>query len=545
MQLLIDDLDNKLRYSRFGGRVKEFVPNEAGTPRYGILPSVILRELGLRNTPADRAPAQQLAQQVLGSAYKVLAIAVNGLPQPPQVTSAMETFKTHGLVDRELPIVRPLAEQKEQQQGNEGKQTEKDTAANPVDNAEVGIDDFEAAFREIDVNKEETGDEGVEEMLIPAHFRGWTRSQIRDFYDKQWRFLSTMFTEGEEVADLYEFDRIIMPFKSASVDRAKRGGFGRVYKAEVYCNHLNLTRGSLPGGTGDALVAAIKEVDVAGLASGIPCGTDAMSSKREAWGREVGLWKSISSKKVENITRWLAAFAQDDRYYLMFEWADGGNLGDFWSNTATPSFDGDTVLDVLRQLCGLAGAIRTFRSDKEVAKEDEEDAKEEGAGHVRHGDLKPANILRFIDAKRPRALGTLKICDFGVGKRHILDIEFRDVFTNTPFGTAKCEPPEARIKRKRSRLYDIWSFGCTMLELGFPGTMQIGLPQTLDPRTQDPHVSSTFSTLGCSMRPILRPYTLRFVALQKMHRGAGAYVRSVLPGARKESAITAAASRHP
>jgi len=43
---------------------------------------------------------------------------------------------------------------------------------------------------------------------------------------------------------------------------------------------------------------------------------------------------------------------------------------------------------------------------------------------------------------------------------------FRNLGSSTRFGTEVYEPPEAVIQRlaPRSRLYDIWSFGCIMLE---------------------------------------------------------------------------------
>jgi serine/threonine protein kinase len=82
----------------------------------------------------------------------------------------------------------------------------------------------------------------------------------------------------------------------------------------------------------------------------------------------------------------------------------------------------------------------------------------------RHGDLKPENILRFY--KPGELVGTLRISDVGLAKRHSVATSFRDCASATKFATVAYEPPEAviRLDAPTSRLYDIWSFGCIMLE---------------------------------------------------------------------------------
>lgn len=82
----------------------------------------------------------------------------------------------------------------------------------------------------------------------------------------------------------------------------------------------------------------------------------------------------------------------------------------------------------------------------------------------RHGDLKPENILR--STVPGTIVGTLRVSDVGLARRHVLVTTNRRFPSSTEFGTTAYEPPEAVIMKNapRSRLYDIWSFGCIALE---------------------------------------------------------------------------------
>jgi serine/threonine protein kinase len=90
----------------------------------------------------------------------------------------------------------------------------------------------------------------------------------------------------------------------------------------------------------------------------------------------------------------------------------------------------------------------------------------------RHGDIKPDNILRFIEQEeaeneRNFKLGTLKLADLGRAKRHMnVTIERGDIEIDK-WHTKKYEPPDIFINQDSqttSRLYDIWSLGCVFFE---------------------------------------------------------------------------------
>lgn len=103
---------------------------------------------------------------------------------------------------------------------------------------------------------------------------------------------------------------------------------------------------------------------------------------------------------------------------------------------------------------GIASAVRKlhYPSDDPISEE-----------NGRHGDLRPQNILLFLD-RQPGGLGTLCITDCGLAKIHELRTDNRVQGTNTSGGDQQYAPPGCRKGTKRSRKYDIWSLGCLYLE---------------------------------------------------------------------------------
>lgn len=83
--------------------------------------------------------------------------------------------------------------------------------------------------------------------------------------------------------------------------------------------------------------------------------------------------------------------------------------------------------------------------------------------------MKPDNILFF---KKKGEWGLLQISDLGLSTSHEHNTEVRTAWgmeTITPSGLRRYEPPEEDERRSaktpRGRSYDIWSMGCTLLEL--------------------------------------------------------------------------------
>jgi serine/threonine protein kinase len=184
----------------------------------------------------------------------------------------------------------------------------------------------------------------------------------------------------------------------------------------------------------------------------IPDGGMRMEYFLAGWNREVTALRNIIDLDHPNLIRWIAAVKKGPKYYLMFEWADGGNLRSFWEKTTHSGLGVDGTRDMVRQTLlqwkGLADCLSKLHMEKKF----------------RHGDIKPENILRFTGAN---TLGTLKIADFGLARRYDMDTSKRGA-TMTKSTTIEYESPETyeavAANRGLSRLTDLWSVGCVLLE---------------------------------------------------------------------------------
>jgi serine/threonine protein kinase len=207
-----------------------------------------------------------------------------------------------------------------------------------------------------------------------------------------------------------------------------------------------------------------------------------------AWEKEAMALDAINSINHDNIIKCLAAIRRGDHRYFMFPWANGGSLRDFWEATPEQTPKADIIRQVITQFRGLADALYQLHNyaGKSIVQEGElaqptsrvPDLRVQGevvvvtgdsySQSIRHGDLKPENILRFLsDPTITTDLGVLKLADMGLAKRHVSLTQDRTCLTSTRYGTIQYEAPEtvtALEGEGRSRLYDIWSMGCILLE---------------------------------------------------------------------------------
>jgi serine/threonine protein kinase len=135
----------------------------------------------------------------------------------------------------------------------------------------------------------------------------------------------------------------------------------------------------------------------------------------------------------------------DNAYYVVFPWADGGNLSEYWKLENHKLRSSELALWMLQQMFGMADALAALHDRK-----------------CRHGDLKPENILHFNSMGDP----ILVIGDVGVSRFHKQDTFLRNDQTMTSATTPSYEAPEvySSPQAPRSRKYDIWSLGCIFLE---------------------------------------------------------------------------------
>lgn len=196
---------------------------------------------------------------------------------------------------------------------------------------------------------------------------------------------------------------------------------------------------------------------------------DDIQNSRNEWEREVRTHINIKNmhngKGHPHIIPFFGAIEKGTSRYLLFQWADGGNLRDFWKAHPNPTPTAALVAKFLHELRGIADALYNLHTFKRDGCE---------GGSYRHGDLKPENILSVSSSNgqdreevKPD-FGTLMVSDLGLAKHHPLATNLRRHQTSTEATTWRYQPPEVNIEVKksigRSRRYDIWSMGCVTLE---------------------------------------------------------------------------------
>ncbi|TQN66685.1 Cyclin-dependent kinase 2, partial [Colletotrichum shisoi] len=173
----------------------------------------------------------------------------------------------------------------------------------------------------------------------------------------------------------------------------------------------------------------------------------------------------------------MAAIERGNERLLLFPWAGGGSLREYWDDTPHTLPTASTIKELLVQLKGLASALRQLHyfgleegihnqtdPDEQQGDGTKDVTEEYSAGtSIRHGDLKPENLLWFTEDDGRR----LTIADMGLAKRHSFATQERPKPTTTNSATILYEAPEAKTslgKKARSRQYDIWSMGCILTE---------------------------------------------------------------------------------
>ncbi|KAK4203971.1 kinase-like domain-containing protein [Triangularia verruculosa] len=206
---------------------------------------------------------------------------------------------------------------------------------------------------------------------------------------------------------------------------------------------------------------------------------------KKAFDREKANLERIQSLNHRHLISLIGSCEKDTINYFFFPWAAGGNLRELWQrldgHEPRRLWTPQTVMWALDQMLGLVDAIRILHDIG-----------------IRHGDIKPQNILHFPDSTHESGQigGRLVLADVGVSKFHHEATALRNEATNTRDATISYEAPEAASEFKngkpRPRRYDMWSLGCMSLEFvvwllyGFEAVETFRkqrMPRRGDPRT--------------------------------------------------------------
>ncbi|KAM5377935.1 hypothetical protein ACJZ2D_004839 [Fusarium nematophilum] len=345
----------------------------------------------------------------------------------------------------------------------------------------AGFNDSSLPVRDIrEICRKFTGKRCTHEAALDAfHHTAWELGEFSGFLDAQWKFIAHVFDKNDLRMNL-DSD-CVLPFTEWR-DPNKHGTFGNVYQVAIPRDHLDPR--ILPENShqhtdthGENISAALKEL------SSVPA--DADYDVQQAWATEADALFATRSLKTDHVVRIIVAFSRSQgtgrKYYIVLEWAQGGNLVDFWRDNGTESPTRVQIRQYLQQVTGLCEALEELHRDDKTQTMHESRPETLGGGgdslrppnfqagqggrHVRHGDLKPANILIF-----PRAeydwLGVLKIADLGLAKIHFESTDVRPAKTKTMSATRQYLAPEMASDptQTRSRRFDIWSMGCIIFE---------------------------------------------------------------------------------
>ncbi|KAI0469250.1 hypothetical protein F4859DRAFT_487482 [Xylaria cf. heliscus] len=268
-------------------------------------------------------------------------------------------------------------------------------------------------------------------------FSRWNSSVKELFQSKQWVFLAPLFSQG---SFFYELEpKQPLPFKALADTSLGSGHFGSVYKIEIPKSHLEEQN-------------AAGYLEVALKCLGMPSGTE----KDKYFKRETETLEKMKGLNHPHLIRAHSAYHRGADMGFVFPYANGGSLARFWKHN-NPTSGTEVVSWALAQMKGLAEGLEQLHHK-----------------NTRHGDIKPQNILIFEDSESK--IKTLVIADVGISKYHAFYTSQRNNSTTAKYGSRRYWAPEVEEnrldegearKRPRSRRYDVWSFGCVLLEFIF------------------------------------------------------------------------------
>ena len=169
----------------------------------------------------------------------------------------------------------------------------------------------------------------------------------------------------------------------------------------------------------------------------------------------------VNEHIVTLLMTWTIKGSVNDKYCLLFPWADGDLLL-YWQRHPHPCVgirpDQEAIQWVAKQIKGIASALETIHSSR--YKRNLEPKEKYG----RHGDIKAENILWYPPSERnPR--GILVVADLGLTCFNSTQSRSNVPGEGIPV-TPGYRPPECDLDGgKFSRAFDVWTFGCLILEM--------------------------------------------------------------------------------
>ena len=144
--------------------------------------------------------------------------------------------------------------------------------------------------------------------------------------------------------------------------------------------------------------------------------------------------KVLASFNNPNIVRYIESFEESNYFYIVMEYADGGDLAQKIEKRGKKLFSEE---EILHDFIQIALAIKYIHDRK-----------------ILHRDLKAQNVFLMKD-------GTVKLGDFGIAR--VLERTMQ--LCKTQIGTPYYLSPEICEGKRYNSKTDIWSLGCILYEL--------------------------------------------------------------------------------
>ncbi|KAJ3580376.1 hypothetical protein NPX13_g181 [Xylaria arbuscula] len=347
----------------------------------------------------------------------------------------------------------------------------------------------------------------------------WEDNDIVLFYHYQPIFFAPFFDIQEKRLCNYLLDESIqLPWLNRKFKT--RGGNGTVYRVEIHPSHHNF-KSSQPSER--PLYFALNEIS----------NIDVETYRQELLALEKPF---VQRQKEKHLIKLLLTFQHGQKYYFLFEWADG-DLFNYWDKHPRGSKDSIWNSTLMAEQClGLATAVKRIHGlstwQKEMRKQSaytNENEKDWG----RHGDIKPDNILWFSH----RTDGCLFVLsDLGLTRYHSSVTRSLVSPTRVDGCTHSYRPPEMDMPGQRiCSKYDIWSLGCVFLEFctwWLRGSRSVKLfieervAESFDRLVDEP--AYFFIPSGIGAKPKVKPTVLKWIQQLRNDSNGDLFTRPML-----------------
>lgn len=229
--------------------------------------------------------------------------------------------------------------------------------------------------------------------------------------------------------------------------------------------------------------------------------------------KEVNIFDKLGIKKAQSMANHLIplqmTYKHGNDFFLVFPWADG-NLKEFWKSVRPDPANPARLYWFLDQCWGIAHGLRKIHHLSTLSKDtfDKSNAQQRVLTPIqgdkewgRHGDIKPENILWF--KKYEERQDYLVISDFGLTRFNSAQSRSKVLQDKIEGFSGTYRPPDLHLDdEKISPRYDIWSFGCVLLEftswflLGYYETIEVFASKRSKDKLERDRVSSEDTFFG-------------------------------------------------